>query len=88
MITANTISVRDNFKNFCDIAANGEPVIVSRTKNKNVVLVSETEFRKMEKVYNNAQYLAKIDEAMQSLKKGNVKTITDEEAKKLGLHED
>lgn len=43
------------------MAFNGEPVIVSRKENKNVVIISEAEYNKLEKAKKNAEYLATLN---------------------------
>lgn len=44
MIAARAVDVRANMKGYMDMAYNGEPVIVSRRQNRNVVIVSEQEY--------------------------------------------
>ena len=49
MIATKQMDVRTNIKKYFDIMFNGEPVIVSRNGNKNVVIISETEYNALEK---------------------------------------
>lgn len=49
MIATKQMDVRANIKKYFDIAFNGEPVIVSRKENKNVVIISEAEYNELEK---------------------------------------
>ena len=70
MIAVKPTQMRDNFKSICDQVVHGEIVIVSRTNNENVVVVSEREFNDMQKAAKNAEYLATIDQSMEELKKG------------------
>lgn len=54
MIAAKPIDVRAKLKDYMDMAFNGEPVIVSRKGNKNVVIVSEQEYNDLQKAKRNA----------------------------------
>ena len=64
------MEMRDKFKEYCDKAASGETVIVTRKGNKNVVVISEKEYNNMLKAARNAEYLAMIDKSMSELEKG------------------
>ncbi len=57
MIAAKQVDVRKNIKKYFDMAFNGEPVIVSRKENKNVVIISEAEYNALEKARKNAEHL-------------------------------
>ena len=72
MIAVNYSSVRNNLKNYCDLAFNdNEPVIVTRKANKNVVILSLERYNQMEKIIRNSKYLAKLDSAFEQLYSGN-----------------
>ena len=64
------------------MAFNGEPVIVPRKENKNVVIVSEKDYKELEKARNNAAYLARLDLADEQIRQGRVvvKTMDELEA--------
>ena len=62
--------MRDNFKNLCDKVFNGETLIISRPKNENVVMLSESEYNEMMKAKKNADYLAMIDKSMAEAEAG------------------
>jgi len=48
VIAVNYSSVRNNFKKYCDAAVHDyEIIIVTRKKNENVVIISETEYNKL-----------------------------------------
>ena len=49
MIATKQVDIRANIKKYFDIAFNGEPVIVSRKENRNVVIISETEYNELAK---------------------------------------
>ncbi|MGN0484004.1 MAG: type II toxin-antitoxin system Phd/YefM family antitoxin [Lachnospiraceae bacterium] len=83
MIATKQMELRANIKKYFDIAYNGEPVIVARKENKNVVVISETEYNELQKAKRNAEYLKKLDDSMQQLKDGNTITLTMDEMKKM-----
>lgn len=68
MVATNYTAVRNNLKDYCDLATDsGETVIITRKANKNVVLLSLERYNLMEKELRNAQYLAKLDRAFDQL---------------------
>ena len=70
MIATKPIDLRANLKNYLDDAFNGEPVIVSRKNNRNVVIVSEHEYNDMMKAKQNAEYLEKLQRGISALNAG------------------
>lgn len=64
------------------MAFNGEPVIVPRKENKNVIIISEKDYKELEKARNNAAYLKMLDKSNEELRQGKVvvKTIEELEA--------
>ena len=71
MVAVNYTAVRNNLKEFCDMATdNDETVIVTRKENKNVVIVSLEHYNLMEKAIRNSEYLAKLDRAFDQLYAG------------------
>ena len=79
MIVTKQMDVRANIKMYFDIAFNGEPVIVSRKQNRNVVIISEAEYNELEKAKKNAEYLSKLNRADEQIKNGQVITKTMDE---------
>lgn len=79
MLAVKSMDVRENFKNFCEKVINGETLIISRPKNKNVVMLSEAEYNKMMKAKRNADYLAMLDKSMAEAESGGFipKTISE-----------
>ena len=64
MIATKQMDLRANIKKYFDIAFNGEPVIVSRKENKNVVIISETgynELTRAKNVYGPMQEIGKLE---------------------------
>ena len=72
MIATKQMDIRANIKKYFDIAFNGEPVIVSRKDNKNVVVISEAEYNNLQKAKRNAEYLAHLDRSFAQLERGEV----------------
>ena len=68
--TVKSMDVRENFKALCDRVFHGETLIVSRPKNENVVIMSETEYNKIMKAKRNADYLAMLDKSMAEAEAG------------------
>ena len=65
------------------MAFNGEPIIVSRKENKNVVIISEAEYNELAKIKRNAEYMAKINESMKNHEKGDTISFTLEELREM-----
>ena len=70
MIATKPIDLRANLKSYLDDAFNGEPVIVSRKNNRNVVIVSEREYNDLIKAKRNAEYLEKLQRGISALNAG------------------
>lgn len=72
MTIAKQMDFRSNLKKYFDMAFSGEPVIIPRKENRNVVILSEKEYKALEKARNNEAYLKKLELAEQQLKEGKV----------------
>ncbi len=72
MIAAKQMDIRANIKKYFDMAFDGEPIIVSRKANKNVVIISEAEYNEMAKAKRNVEYLEKLDRSFAQLERGEV----------------
>lgn len=79
MLAVKSMDVRDNFKALCDKVFNGETLIISRPRNENVVMMSETEYNNMMKAKRNAEYLSMLDKSMAEAEAGGfiAKTIAE-----------
>ena len=79
MLAVKSMDVRDNFKTLCDKVFQGETLIISRPKNENVVMLSETEYNQMIKAKRNAEYLTMLDKSMAEAEAGGfiVKNIAE-----------
>ena len=77
MLAVKSMDVRDNFKSFCDKVFMGETLIVSRPKNENIVMISESEYNEIMKAKRNAEYLEMLDQSIAEAENGGfiVKTI-------------
>ena len=49
MTIVKQMDIRDNIKKYFDMAHEGEPIIVPRKNDKNVVIISENDYREFEK---------------------------------------
>ena len=83
MIATKPIDLRARLKEYFDIAFNGEPVIVSRKNNENVVIISEREYNEMQKAKRNAAYLEQLDKSYEQLRQGKTISLSMEELKKM-----
>lgn len=79
MLAVKSVDVRNNFKGFCDKVYNGETLIVSRPKNENIVMLSETEYNQMLKAMKNADYLESLQKSIRQVDEGKIVTKTMEE---------
>jgi PHD/YefM family antitoxin component YafN of YafNO toxin-antitoxin module len=61
-----TEDLRKNFKRVSQIAVSGEPVLISRPHNENLVLISEREFRRMQGLTGHWADMAELSAAQQS----------------------
>lgn len=77
MIATNYSTVRQNFKEYCDIATNDfETVIITRERGENVVMMSESQYNNlMENLYirSNKKYYDELLRSIEQLKSGNCK---------------
>ena len=73
MIAANYTALRNNLKDFCDrVCDTRETLIVTRKEDRNVVMMSLERYNEIEKVINNAQYLAMLAESANQLREGRI----------------
>ena len=59
MVVVKGIDIKQNFKSICDRVFNGETMIISRPRNENIVLISESEYDALQKSRTNAEYIEK-----------------------------
>ena len=70
MLAVKSMDGRENFKSLCDKVFKGETVIISRPKNENIVLMSESEYNEIIKAKRNEEYLAMLDKSMAEAEAG------------------
>ena len=70
MLAVKSMDIRENFKSLCDKVFKGETVIISRPKNENIVMMSESEYNEIIKAKRNAEYLAMLDKSMAEAEAG------------------
>lgn len=74
MVAVNYSTIRNNLKAYCDKATDsGETVVVTRKKEKNVVIMSLERYNQMEKAVKNAEYLVMLDRGIEQLAAGKGK---------------
>ncbi|MDD2970845.1 MAG: type II toxin-antitoxin system Phd/YefM family antitoxin [Lachnospiraceae bacterium] len=83
MAVTRQMDIRANIKKYFDLAFSGEPVIVSRKENKNVVVISEREYFDLQKAKRNAEYLTMLDRSFEQLANGEVVTKSMDELEHL-----
>ena len=72
MLAVNYSTFRSKLKEYCDEATdNNETIIVTRKDEKNVVIISLEQYNQMMKAARSAEYLAKLDRAIEQLSNGN-----------------
>lgn len=64
--------LKANLKFYIDKALNGDSVIITRPKRKNVVLISEEEYNELQRIKHNADYMYKMNTSIQQAKEGKV----------------
>ena len=69
MIATKPLDLRSNLKKYMDYAFSGEPVVIARPKNENVVMLSEKEYNELLKARQNVEYLTRIDSSYEQLEK-------------------
>ncbi len=79
MTIVKQMDIRDNIKKYFDMAHAGEPIIVPRKNNKNVVIISEDDYRKFEKYKRNAEYVAMLKKSMKQAREGGFVETTIEQ---------
>ena len=82
MIALRSIDLRNDFKRVSTLINSGEKVLIARPRNENLVVISENEYNALEKARRNAEYLLKIDRALENVSEGRVviKTLAELEA--------
>lgn len=69
---ARQVDVRSNIKKFFDMAYEGAALLVPRKENRNVVIISEEEYKNLERARRNAEYLTMLVESDKQMHSGKV----------------
>ena len=72
MTVAKQMDIRANIKKFFDIAFNGDAVFVPRKDNKNVYIISQSEYEDLQRAKRNAEYLEMLDRSIKQVESGDV----------------
>ena len=72
-------TILGHFKEWCDKVFSGETLIISRPKNENIVMISETEYNEMMRIKRNVEYLTRIDKSLEELNAGKTMSFSLEE---------
>ena len=75
--------LKANLKFYIDKALNGDGVIITRPKRKNVVLISEEEYNELQRIKHNADYMYKMNTSIQQAKEGKIVVKSMEELEQL-----
>ena len=83
MIATKPLDLRSNLKKYMDFAFHGNPVVIARHKNENVVMLSEQEYNELAKAKQNAEYLQRIDHSYEQLAKNQTISFSLEELQEM-----
>jgi antitoxin YefM len=73
MLAANYTALRNNLKSYCDqVCDTRDTLIITRKADRNVVMMSLERYNEIERLINNAQYLAMLAESNKQLQEGKV----------------
>lgn len=76
MIATKPLDLRSNLKKYMDFAFNGNPVIIARPKNENVVMLSEKDYNELMRLRQNTKYLEHLDYSYNQLAKNQTITLS------------
>ena len=72
MVVVQGTTVKKDFKNICDRVYGGEIYIISRPKNENIVMISEEEYSRLDRIRKKMEYIAKIEAAIAQKEAGTM----------------
>lgn len=78
--------LKANIRQYFDMAFDGEAVVVPRKENRNVVIISEDEYRQLEKARNNLEYLLMLRRSEEQIRSGRVVAKTMEELEAMSIN--
>ena len=77
MTSVSSTEVQNDLTSFCDRAFHGEPIIISRPKKENVVIISEKEYG----LVMANQHLQEIRRAKKAMREGRYQEYVDDKLK-------
>ena len=77
MVIAKQMDVRANIKKYFDMAYEGEPVVVPRKENKNVMIISEELYNELMTQNRMTSYAGKIEKHIEKKKHSKTKAVAD-----------
>lgn len=83
MIATKPLDLRSNLKKYMDFAFSGEPVVIARPKNENVVMVSEKDYNDLMRSKQNAEYLERLNHSYEQLAKNQTITLSLDELRNI-----
>lgn len=84
MTTATVVTdLKTHLKFYIEKALSGDSIIITRPKQKNVVLISEKEYHELQRIKQNADYMYKLNSSIQQAKDGKVVSKSMDELERL-----
>ena len=77
MIAIKTADLRQDFRSIAKRIAQGEKVVISRPKNENIVMMTETEYKELDKLRENKARL-ELMASIKALQKASIDSGADE----------
>ena len=79
MTIVKQMEIRDNIKKYFDMVYDGETIIIPRKNGRNVVIISENDYKEFEKFKRNAEYMAMLEKSMKQARDGGLIETTIEQ---------
>ena len=80
MVTATVATdLKANLKHYIDKVLAGDSIIITRPKQENVVMISESEYNELLRLKNNAEYIYKLNRSIEQAREGKIVTKSMEE---------
>lgn len=70
MTAVGAVDVRNNFDSIFDRVFSGETIDITGTDNRNVIMISKSEYDEMERQRKNAEYLTAVDQGRTDIAAG------------------
>ena len=76
MIAIKTMDITQDFKKFADFVTQGETVLISRPKNENIVMITETEYNQLNN-FKKTNAFIEFKKNLKAMQEQSVKNGTD-----------